>query len=285
MPETPVSKFHFPADITLQERPLVEAWLELRWELEFTGPPQLASDPMHPFRKDPFFPFALGTFYNQIKDRFGYKQDLPAAIAPDDALPYVVRHQFRVAEGEWPVLQLGPGVATVNFTHPYTWKIFEEEALYLRTQLIEAYSDTELVPNAAYLRYRNAIPCQYSSSNPLEFLRENLNTSISLPEHIPGRVSLSEFPSGVNISLNFKLTEPVATATLYIATGTKKTADDQEEEQIIFELRVASSEKDAPSFIDEREFSNWLNAAHAVIHEWFFSLIKGSLREAFESGG
>jgi hypothetical protein len=50
MKKTP--KFHFPLEIKLESNPLIEAWLEIRWQLERDNITQLM--------RDPGFPFALG---------------------------------------------------------------------------------------------------------------------------------------------------------------------------------------------------------------------------------
>jgi uncharacterized protein (TIGR04255 family) len=266
--------FQFPTDINLEHPPLAEAWLDIRWQLEpSAGGPQ--------FLRDPNFPFALGTFYESVKDRFSYREDLEASQAPQDMLPHVVRHRFRASKNEWPLLQLGPGVASVNFTEPYTWKDFEEAALYLQSKLSDAYSESELVTKTITLRYRNTEPFNYSSRNLLAFLQENLNTSLTLPAYIPGPTGFTDLPTSANIVLTFNLSEPKGTGTLRLAAGTRKQgvlpSDLGEVEVVIWQLEVTSEGSNAPKIASEDQFISWLNSAHAILHEWFFSLIDGPL--------
>ena len=47
-------QFRFPKDIKLAKPPLVEAWLELRWQVSLKAPNVL---------QDSDFAFALGAFY------------------------------------------------------------------------------------------------------------------------------------------------------------------------------------------------------------------------------
>jgi len=269
------SKFHFPSEIRLESKPLLEAWLEIRWQLE------QGDDSPH-FMRDPGFPFALGVFYNSIKGQFGYRKDLEASRAPQDMLPYIVRHRFSRGQGEWPLLQLGPGVATVNFTDSYTWDQFRETALYLREELLDAYGKTELKSQEIALRYRNGVPFEYSSNDLLGFLKQNLNTSITLPSHIPGPVSSAPWPTSANIILTFDLLQPRGMGTLQFPTGIRRQKDPETsreitEEMLMWQLSVTSRDNDAPALDDEDEFTHWLTSAHAVIHEWFFSLIDGTL--------
>lgn len=274
-------KFHFDPEISLESNPLLEAWLEIRWQLELDNTTQLI--------RDPGFPFALGVFYNSVKDQFGYKKELEASRAPEDMLPYVVRHCFRPSKGTWPLLQLGPGVATVNFTEPYTWDLFKEKALYLREKLVDAYDKTELKAQTVAVRYRNGVPFEYGSNNLLDFFNQNLNTSVTLSAHIPGSVSSTTWPTSANIFLTFDLLEPKGTGTLRLGTGGRQRKDETSQEiteqMLIWQLEVASGGNDAPALNEEDEFAHWLTSAHAVIHEWFFSLIDGPLFKKYKGEG
>jgi len=272
------SKFHFPADIKLKSNSLLEAWLDIRWQLVPTNVPG--------FMKDPGFPFALGAFYQSIKDKFGYREDLEASQTPEDMFPHVVRHRFRPKEGQWPILQLGPGVASVNFTDSYSWSDFLEAALYLREELLSAYSETELKLQMIALRYRNGIPFQFSSNSSLDFLKQHLNVSVELPVHIPGSVSLQTWPTNIHLTTTFNLSDPQGKGTLKFGTamGTEKSAESNQEikrEMLVWELEVKSEYNNTPNLDKKDEFASWLASAHGVIHEWFFSLIEGPLFEKY----
>ncbi len=262
------SGFNFPADINLKNPPLAEAWLEIRWKLEQFGPvPNLL--------RDPAFPFALGILNNKIKGRLSFRKDLAASTAPQDMLPYVVRHQYRPEEDGWPIIQLGPGVATTNFTSPYTWNDFKELSLFLRSVLEEAYQEGGIDISGVILRYRNAHDCNYDSENLFTFLKDNLNTSIELPPYIPGFPGSKEIPTSSNIVFTFDLKNPVSTGTLRLSTGTR---NKDQSKVVISQLEIASGGSDVPDFADENSFGDWLDAAHRVIHEWFFASINGPLK-------
>jgi uncharacterized protein (TIGR04255 family) len=277
--ETNPLKFHFPSEIKLKKNALQEAWLEIRWQLQSGKIPNLM--------RDPGFPFALGAFYHEVKDRFRIRENLAASNAPEEMLPYVVRYRFRPAEDQWPALQLGPGIATVNFTDSYSWERFLEFALYLREKLLDAY-EPEIESQIITLRYRNAAPFDYISNNSLDFISQNLNISITLPPHVPGNASSKPWPVGTRMTFSFDLSEPKSVGRLILGTGTRKHRDVETNEEIsdqmlIWELEVSSTDNDAPDLYDEEEFTQWLNSAHTVIHEWFFSLIDGALFETFKS--
>jgi uncharacterized protein (TIGR04255 family) len=273
------SKFHFSREIKLESNPLLEAWLEIRWQLERDDVTQLM--------RDPGFPFALGVFFNSVKAEFGYREELAISRAPEDMLPYVVRHRFREDKDKWPLLQLGPGVATVNFTDPYTWDLFKKRALYLREKLVSAYDNMELKVQMLALRYRNGELFDQSLNNPLDFSSQNLNTSVMLPAHIPGPVSSMAGPTNMDFSLTFDLVEPRGTGIMRLGTGGRQRRDPETnqkitDEMLIWQLEVISGGNDAPALSEEGEFAHWLTSAHAVIHEWFFSLIEGPLFKKYK---
>ncbi len=272
----------FPPDTKLAIPPLGEAWLELRWHLKEVGPPG--------FLQDPDYPFALGAFFGAVRDRYPHKTDLEASRAPLELLPHIVRHQFWSAEGKWPVLQLGPGVASVNFTQPYSWGTFKTEALYLRSALLEAYSGILPQLDVATLRYLNAEPFNFTEKDVLEFLRSNLNTTLILPKGLPGHFASKATPASLNLRTTFDLTIPKGTGALTLATGTRSlTPTSAVVEDLtnvtIWQLEVASGGADAPHIASDLDFSLWLDQAHSDIHEWFFSFIEGVLYNKYSGQG
>jgi uncharacterized protein (TIGR04255 family) len=275
-----VSKY--PLDIELASDPLVEAWLEIRWRLQPTGQPGLL--------RDPNFAFALGVFFQKIRDQFGFRKDLDASNAPEELFPYVARHQFRPAEGKGPILQLGPGVATVNFTEDYTWERFRDQVLYLRNELIEAYGEDNIDFTRVNLRYRNAEQFDYISHNLLEFLDQNLNTSVQLPSHIPGTAESSPGPSRAIIELTYNLDEAIGKGFLKFATATAREqglldAQAIERKILVWELAILSEKVKSFDPKNVEVFGDWLDSAHNVIHDWFFSLVEGELRSSYEGEG
>lgn len=264
--------FHFPPDIRLSNPPLVEAWLEIQWQLEPVQPPQVM--------RDAGFKFALGWFFAEVRERFPFKVDLPASEAPEDLLPHVVRYQFRPGKHQWPVIQFGPGIATVNFVGSYQWEDFAELTDYLRTNLIEAYAsaDASVTGKAAILKYRNAEPFDYDEEDVLQFMSDKLNTRLELPPQIPGSVSEDRLVNTVDLKLDFKLQTPPGVGRIWFATGEQRQTN---EKQLLWEINVISQNENCPSLDSADDFRNWLNAAHDVNHEWFFSLIEGTLREQY----
>jgi uncharacterized protein (TIGR04255 family) len=197
-------------------------------------------------------------------------------------MPYIVRYRFRREEDGSPLFQLGPGVATVNFTQQYTWEAFLERALYLRKTLLSVYNPP-LETQMTVLRYRNAIPFNYNNRNILNFLQTKLNSTVKLPKYIPSHVSRTQFPTTMRMQFSFDMNDPVGKAAVTLTTG-KKRENERETDHIIFETEFASVGKDAPDLKQEEQFRDWLTRTHKVLHEWFFAVIDGDLLEQYRDG-
>ena len=273
---------HFPQDMKIGSSPLCEAWLEIRWRLQ--------PSPMPGQLQDPDFPFALGVFYNKIKERYPHRQDLDASRAPVFILPFIVRHQFWAGETRWPVLELGPGVASVNFTEPYSWELFKREALFLRSKLVDAFGGTMQPTESIALRYLNAEPFDFARENPLAFLKANLNTVVELPSRIPNGFTSRPFPSNLNIQVSYDLIEPRGTANITLTTGSRDIPSragppKSPTNVLMWQLEVISEGENAPPISDEAPFASWLNSAHLAAHEWFFSFVEGKLLTKYKGEG
>lgn len=273
------SQLAFPEDIRLQTNPLIEAWLEIRWQLKSSSPESPA--------QDPGYPFALGLFYEKVKDLFVHRGELPINRVPADMTPHMVRYQFRPEENGWPLMQLGPGIATINFTKPYTWNEFKEKILYLRQNLQEVYSEQDFKIENLVLRYRNAIEFNFKENNLLEFLSTNLNLSLRTSDYIPGSISRAPWPSDINLRMSYDLQKDVGGGSLQLTTArlTKFDEISKQDESvpiILLELEINSPDGSVSEINTLQGFDQWITSAHAVIHEWFFALIEGHLYNQFK---
>ena len=94
--------------INLKNKPLIEAIFEIRWKLQ--------EGPEKGMRIDPHYKLLIGRIYEKIKDKYTFHEQLPTASMPDEIAGYIIQHRFRKKENEWPLIQLGPGIITLNDT-------------------------------------------------------------------------------------------------------------------------------------------------------------------------
>lgn len=252
----------------LTKAPLVEAILEIRWKLVEQAPG---------VEIDPQYKVLVGRLYDRIDKDYPFHEPLPTASMPDEMLGYVVQHRFRTAKAEWPLVQVGPGVVTLNETLNYTWDDFELRSHQLAKSLFAAYPDASspLVITSLQFRYIDAIPFDFGNDDIFRFMSENLKINIAFPSAIYQDAPIESHPTGFNMLFAFPTAAPKGVIQLRFGRGTKEKSD-----ALIWETIVQSAGKDVPPKMPAG-FEEWLTSAHMVTHNLFFKLIEGSLEESF----
>jgi uncharacterized protein (TIGR04255 family) len=266
------SVFHFPKKVDFSCSSLVEAWLVIRWKLDV-----ISENP--PIKRDDLFPIALGRFDHLVREEYKFRKELSANQAPLEITPHAVRYQFRKQQEQWPLLQIGPGVATLNFKSPCSWEDFKKEAEFLRKAIVSAYEEKTLQIDLISLTYRNGVPFNFSSEDLSNFMTKNLNTKIEFPKYLPGKVAEKQIIKDFNASTSFLLSEPNgAEGAFRLATG-KKNENGKEQELVVFDFEVASN--NTPLLNDKDDFLDWIDKAHSVCHEWYMATIQGELFDEY----
>src|SRR5262245_26293993 len=158
----------------LKNKPLVEAVLEIQWQLREGSTPGI--------RTDPHYKMLLGRFYERIMEAYPIHETLAAAALPDLMVAHTPQHLFRVAPGGWPGIQIGPGILSVHEREEYSWKDFVWRCVDTASKLVDAYPRrTELRVEAARLRYLDAVTFDFTQENLLDFLRDKFKSTAQLP--------------------------------------------------------------------------------------------------------
>ncbi len=250
----------------LKNKPLVEAILEVRWELQGTPPgPQV----------DPHYKLLLGRLFDRMIKEYPEHEQLPTANVPDELVGHVVQHRFRVAANGWPLVQVGPGVFTVNSTHDYTWSDFRPRVLSAIEKLYDAHPKVgDLKITNLILRYIDAVDYDYTDGNVFEFLRDKLKVGISLPDSLFQDTGVERKPNSLTWQSSFRCENPHGQINIRFATGQKSNAP-----AVVWETTVQSSGGDLPEM--PKAFEGWLEAAHEITDDWFFKMIEGELERRF----
>ena len=179
----------------LPNAPLQEAVFEVRWLLDV--------DPDSQQERDREYDLAQGKFQFQAKDSFPVHKRILASFP--NAQNYKIAHQFwSGAQQHFPVLQLGPGVFTVNDTDiNYDWEnnffpLIKESLDWL----YKAY-DSQLQPNYVNLRYIDSVELdKYDFDDQwLVFIRDNLKVDLTNRFLQPGQLN------HISINQSFSLDE------------------------------------------------------------------------------
>lgn len=251
----------------LKNKPLVEAIYELRWKLD---------EIQKGVFLDPHYQLSVGQIYNSLKSEYQHHQLLPNAQMPLEFAGHVVQHQFRVSENNWPLIQLGPGIITVNDTAKYLWEDFYDRIKSAIDALYSSYESSkhELKPISLLLRYIDAIEFDFEKDNVFDFLKDYLKTTIKFDANLFEYTKVKDIPQFFDLRFAFESTIPEGMIQLRFARGKK---DDNN--ALIMETNV--------QYIDEENLTRevvdkWTDEAHNLTHKWFFKMIEGELRKRFE---
>ena len=250
----------------LKYKPLVEAILEVRWMLQGTPPgPQV----------DPHYKLLLGRLFDRMITDYPEHEQLPAANIPDELVGHVVQHRFRVAANSWPLVQIGPGVFTVNSTADYKWLDFRPRVLSATAKLYDAHPKVgDLKITNLILRYIDAVDFDYVGDNVFGFLRDKLKMNISLPESLFISTGGQNKPNKLVCQYSFKCEKPQGLINIRFATGQKSHTP-----AVVWETAVETTGEDLPEM--PKAFEGWLDAAHKITSDWFFKMIEGELERRF----
>ena len=250
----------------LSKKPLVEAIFELNWALQ----PGQGSD------VDPGFKILFGRFYDQVRGEYQDLENLPQAQLPEELTGRLVRHRFRSAKDKWPLIQIGPGVLSVNDTDGYTWDDFRPR-LNKAVRALHASYPSEIQPltiTQVLLRYIDAIP--YDGKTPvLSFLKESLHTTIEMDQRLFEDSQSANSPFGLNLSLLFRLPELPGVVSVTFALGLR-----EEKPSIIWDTQILAKGDDIPKTLDE--YDTWIGKAHTISGKWFRTLSRGKLYDSFK---
>ncbi len=243
----------------LSNKPLIEAIFEVRWGLE-----QDASG----VRMDPNYKLNVGRIYEELKHDYPKYEQLPTAGVPDDLVPYIVQHRFRKGENSWPLVQVGPGILTLNDTENYSWNDFKRRIEKVLTVLDKVnYTEYESIS----LIYINAVDFNFAEKNVFNFLKEHFGIELRLPGQLFEDGKVTAQPTGLEFRVDYPTKEPSGIITLRIERGIA-----YNKESLIWMLSINANGNDVPH--NKEEILNWVGKAHDLVENWFFMLLSDELR-------
>ncbi len=247
----------------LPNAPLQEVIFEVRWLLDVDEETNLSFDPN--------FEFALGKFYSSIESEglSEIKRKVPKEVPPQ-FLNYKTIYQFVSGENKWPLMQLGPGIFTVNDTEKnYHW---DETYLPLIKKglklLNEAYkTDQEFI--FASLRYIDTINVnEYGFDGDWQkFIADNLNVTFNNLYDTRGALNNLQFNQEFLLEDN---------SNLQISISNGKTQRDKQP-LLIWQTGISKKQD-----FDYEALIDWLVRSHEITSELFKELVKPELYDSFK---
>ena len=111
----------------LPNAPLLEVIFELRWQIK-------EKEELNKYQ------FLIGDLYSSIKENYPSRESLVPPQVPTDILINNPFHRFRKGKNEYPLVQIGPGVLTLNTTDDnYFWKDFYTWSESLVTNFFDVF--------------------------------------------------------------------------------------------------------------------------------------------------
>lgn len=251
--------------IILANKPLVEAILELKWDV-----PNVNGAPM-----DQNYDLLQGHLKSVLQEKLPFYLRLPTGIIPGFNVPYQVQHQFRSGQNSWPLVQLGSGIVTINETSGYKPENFIEFCLDVFNKLTLFWQSTNYTPKllSVSLRYVDADNFDGKFSD----FFEKLGVKIVFEKDIlnSAHFKTPELPCYLNIKTELETINPNGILALSITNGHKN-----EKPAVIWDTQIVSNKEQCVAFSTAPE--EWLKSAHHVCHELFFKMISGELRDKYK---
>lgn len=254
----------------LSNPPLQEAVFEFRWALQ--EPESGVAGRSFPV--DPFYRIATGRFYDRVISDFQKYETLPTWEMPDAIAAYVAQHRWAREAGS-PILQVGPGVLTVNETRPldYRWSDFRQTCIHAWSTLLESYPAV-LQPLSLSIQYINSIPFDFMKLDAFEFIAQNLNVDFLATRRVLPS-ALARAPLHFQSTQAYWCPSPAGVVSIVFASLVNQQSEKRLSWHLVFESR-GNMLPTTPS-----EMTTWLDESHGVLETLFFNMIKGNLERVF----
>ncbi len=242
----------------LKNAPLKEAIFELFWQLPLDG---------SNFPTDPELTFAVGKFQSLLKDTYPINKSLDS---PGGSLRIYPKpsYQFWKGEMEWPVIQLGHGLLTINDTDKnYVWESTYKPNIEKAITVLQKAYERKPNFNKVRLTYINAVDFDPQTQAPSDFISENLLTPINTNYELPGK------EINMWISRTFSI-EKVGSFQINIQNGINNANG---KPSIIWTTVV---EQSGNFSVDD--IYTWLDNAHNITSSFFVKMLKPEFYETFD---
>jgi len=255
----------------LSNPPLQEVLFEFRWAL------QEGATASGTFPVDPYYRIAVGRFFDRASKGFPKYETLPTLEMPDQIAAYVLQHRWARAEGS-PILQIGPGVLSVNETRPreYRWPEFRQTCIEAYQSLNDSYP-VPLLPYLVSFVYINSIPFDFVRRDALDFIASSLNGDvIGTRRVLPPSVARS--PVHFQSAQAFRCSSPDGVVSIAFESTVVQQAD-KAEKRLMWQLLFQTRGPSVPN--GNQQMTGWMNDSHAVLEAIFFNMIKGNMERVF----
>ncbi|WP_372589302.1 TIGR04255 family protein [Fervidobacterium pennivorans subsp. shakshaketiis] len=252
------------SDPTPKNPALIEVIFELRWHIPAIAPG---------VRVDPKYKIGLGMLYERLKAKYPYHEQLSSADLPEEIALHTVQHRFRTAKNEWPVVQVGPGIVTLNDVKDHSWSDFSERIKELLDAIEEVFSISEY--ESLSIVHINAFNLDFSKENVFNFLKEHTKIGITANDELFSDGKVANHPLDIELRASFQSKEPVGMITFRFLKGFR-----EGKEILVLENICSVDKPNVPKGKDET--LTWFKSAHELLEEWLFKMVSDKLLRSGE---
>jgi uncharacterized protein (TIGR04255 family) len=245
----------------LPNAPLQEVIFEVKWDLD------VKEETNQTYDKG--FDIAAGKFSGIVQEKFPVvRRKLPEEI-PNNFLNYKTVYQYKSGEQTWPILQLGPGIFTVNDTDKnYDWNKTYFPLIQQSINWLEKAYTKNLNYRFASLKYIDTIKVNdYDFKGDWKsFISGNLKVSFQNQFDVEGKLS------DVQLNQAFKLEDE---SHLQVSVSSGKT-NKLNEPLLIWQIGIQKLK-----VFEKTELFKWLNRSHDIASDLFKKIVKPDLYDSF----
>ena len=239
----------------LPNAPLIEIILELRWKI--INKADLSK-----------VQYLYGDLYSELKQKYPFRESIVPTEIPIDILINQPVHRYRTAPNDYPLVQVGPGIITLNtIDSKYFWDEFSNLAENLLDAFLKVYpveTDDKFTPSVLFLDF---FPFDFENNDIHKYINENFNITFG-----QSFFKTESYPKNLNLGFYYRL----EIGDLSIAFQHGKNSNQQE--GILLQTRINGT----PLPADKEEISNWINKSHEICSDLFKKLTEGKLYESFK---
>lgn len=238
----------------LPKAPLLEVIFELRWQIKNAS--ELTK-----------YQYLIGDLYSEVKGQYPFRESLAPTDIPTEILLNKPVHRFRIEKNQYPLVQIGPGVLTLNTDNEaYFWKDFYDGAEGFINSFFEVFpiSDESFKPNLIFLDF---FKFDFSNNNVNEFINNNFDISFN-------QSFIKDVKNPFNIDIGFFYETEMGNLSLTL----KKGKNSKKEDGIVMQTSLQCKE----TMSNSENILSWLNSGHEFTSDLFKQITKGKLYNSFK---
>lgn len=236
----------------LPKAPLVEVVIELRWKI--SSKEELVG-----------VQYLYGDLYNELKRKYPFRESILPVEVPMEMTINQPVHRFRAEKGGYPLLQVGPGIITLNtIDAKYYWESFFEDSKELIQTFNTIYSQNNTITPA--ILYIDFFPFDFSENNVHNYINQQFNITFG-----QSFFETEKFPSDFNMGFAYNI--DLGDLRVNFQKG-----KNQNTEGILLQTRINGK----PAVPNYENLNKWLNEAHEILSNLFKQLTEGDLYKSFK---